>query len=96
MTVRARRHRDEDTSRASIMSGKAYSVTSDSTGLGLGFRLRWRLAYMVTFVTGSASRQGTLDPSAQLRLDRARRLLAGYEAQGTEPPVALTRLVRGT
>lgn len=78
------------------MTGKAYSVTSDSTGLGLGYRLRWRLAYMVTFVTGSASRQGSLDPSAQLRRERAQRLLKGYEAQGTEPPAALPRIARGS
>lgn len=78
------------------MNSKAYSVTSDSTGLSFGFRFRWRLAYMVTFVTGSASRQGTLDPSAQLRQERAQRLLKGYEAQGTEPPAALTRIARGS
>ncbi|MEO9249087.1 hypothetical protein ABDK96_15490 [Citricoccus nitrophenolicus] len=77
------------------MSGKAYSVTSDSTGLGFGFRLRWRLAYMATYVTGSASRQGTLDPSAQLRRDRAQRLLKGYQAEGTEPPAELTRIAQG-
>lgn len=77
------------------MSGKAYSVTTDTTGLSLGFRLRWRLAYMATYVTGSASRQGTLDPSAQLRQDRAQRLLKGYQAEGTEPPAELTRFARG-
>ncbi|MFC4371806.1 hypothetical protein [Citricoccus nitrophenolicus] len=79
----------------SIMSGKAYSVTSDTTGLSLGFRLRWRLAYMATYVTGSASRQGTLDPSAQLRRDRAQRLLQGYRSQETEPPAELVRLAHG-
>jgi hypothetical protein len=68
------------------MSEKPYSVTTDRTGLSLGYRLGWRLAYMVTFITGSASRQGTLDPSAQLRRERARRLVAAYRARGEEPP----------
>lgn len=74
------------------MSNKPYSVTSDSTGLGFGYRVGWRLAYMVTFVTGSASRQGTIDPGAQLRKGRAQRLLEGYRAQGTEPPAELLRI----
>lgn len=77
------------------MSSKAYSVTADTTGLSAGFRLRWRLAYMVTFVTGSAARQGTLDPSAQLRKDRAQRLLKGYQEQGIEPPAELMRFLQG-
>lgn len=68
------------------MSKKPYSVTTDRTGLGFGYRLRWRLAYMVTFVTGSAARQGTIDPSAQLRRERAQRLVEGYRARGEEPP----------
>lgn len=68
------------------MSAKPYSVSTDRTGLGLGYRLGWRLAYMVTFITGSASRQGTLDPSAQLRKERARRLIAAYRTRGEEPP----------
>lgn len=76
------------------MKAKAYSVTADTTGLGLGFRLRWRLAYMATFVTGSASRQGTIDPSALMRRDRAQRLLQGYRDQDTEPPAELTRIAR--
>jgi hypothetical protein len=77
------------------MSSKPYSVTTDRTGLGFGYRLRWRLAYMVTFVTGSAARQGTLDPSAQLRRERARRLVEGYRAQGSEPPAELSRVAGG-
>jgi hypothetical protein len=73
------------------MSEKPYSVTTDRTGLSFGYRLGWRLAYMVTFVTGSASRQGTIDPSTQLRRERARRLVEAYHAQGEEPPAgALT------
>lgn len=77
------------------MSSKAYSVTSDTTGLSSGYRLRWRLAYMATFVTGSASRQGTIDPNAQLRRDRAQRLLQGYQDQGIEPPAELMRIIQG-
>ena len=73
------------------MREKPYSVTTDRTGLGLWYRLGCRLAYMVTFVTGSASRQGTLDPSAQLRRERARRLVEAYRARDEEPPAgALT------
>lgn len=73
------------------MSEKPYSVTTDRTGLSFGYRLGWRLAYMVTFVTGSASRQGTIDPSTQLRRERARRLVDAYRARGHQPPAgALT------
>lgn len=68
------------------MREKPYSVTTDRTGLSFGYRLGWRLAYMVTFITGSASRQGTLDPSAQLRRERARRLVEAYRARGQEVP----------
>jgi hypothetical protein len=68
------------------MSAKPYSVTTDRTGLSFGYRLGWRLAYMVTFVTGSASRQGMIDPSAQLRRERARKLVTAYRARGGEPP----------
>ncbi len=77
------------------MSTKRYSVTTDTTGLSLGFRLRWRLAYMVTFVTGSAARQGTIDPSALLRQDRARKLVEGYRARGEEPPAEALRIAGG-
>lgn len=68
------------------MNTRPYSVTTDRTGLSLGYRLGWRLAYMVTFVTGSASRQGTIDPSTQLRRERARRLVEAYRARGEQPP----------
>ena len=77
------------------MSQKAYSVATDRTGLGLGYRLRWRLAYIVTSIYGSADRQGTLDPRAQLRQERAHRLMTAYREQGTEPPAELRQLVGG-
>lgn len=77
------------------MSTKAYSVTTDRTGLGLGYRVGWRLAYLATSIYGSADRQGTLDPRAQLRQERARRLLAGYRERGMEPPAELRQILGG-
>ncbi|MCT2088705.1 hypothetical protein M3D92_05265 [Micrococcus terreus] len=77
------------------MSQKAYSVTSDRTGLGLGYRIGWRLSYIATSIYGSADRQGTLDPRSQLRQERARRLMDGYREQGIEPPTELRQLLGG-
>ena len=77
------------------MSQKASSAATDRTGLGLGYRVGWRLAYLATSIYGSADRQGTLDPRAQLRQERARRLLDGYRAQGAEPPAELRQILGG-
>lgn len=70
----------------------AYDLFSDTTGLGLGFRLRWRAEYLAFSVLGPASRPAETDPRARLRRERAARLIEGYRARGQEPPTELSAI----
>lgn len=58
----------------------------DKTGLGLGYRLLWRLEYAGLTVFGPAQVSTAGDPKARLRLERARKVAAAHEKRGTPVP----------
>lgn len=58
----------------------------DTTGLGFGYRLLWRLEYAGLTVFGPAQVTTEGDPKSRLRLERAKRVHAAHEARGTQTP----------
>lgn len=58
----------------------------DKTGLGLRYRMLWRLEYAGLTVFGPAQVTTQGDPKSRLRLERAQRVKAAHEQRGTTPP----------
>ena len=58
----------------------------DTTGLGIGYRMLWRLEYIGVTVFGPAQGMAANDPKQRLRLERAERVKAAHEKRGTETP----------
>lgn len=58
----------------------------DKTGLGIGYRMLWRLEYIGVTCFGPAQGMAGNDPKQRLRLQRAERVKAAHEARGTEVP----------
>lgn len=71
-----------------------YRIEDDVTGLGRWYRLRWKAGYTMLSILGPANRQPEIDPRAQMRRERAARLLESYAAAGQEPPADLHVLAR--
>jgi hypothetical protein len=49
-------------------------MNGKNEGLSLGYRLRWRLSYMLLNVAGPATLSAELDPRCRMRRDRAARV----------------------
>lgn len=65
----------------------------DNTGLGLGYRIGWRLEYIGVSCFGPAQHVPATDPKRRLRRERAARVIAGHEAKGTQAPEWVREIV---
>lgn len=57
-------------------------ITKDRTGLSLGYRVRWRVMYLLLAWGGPPHRSLELDPRERLRRERAARVAAAHAARG--------------
>lgn len=58
----------------------------DKTGLGLGYRIKWRAEYIGVSCFGPAQHTKATDPKRRLRRQRAERIIAAHDQRGTEVP----------
>lgn len=65
----------------------------DTTGLGLGYRLIWRLEYAGLTIWGPAEMTTGSDPKSKLRLERALKIQAGHEKRGTPVPDEVLEMI---
>lgn len=65
----------------------------DNTGLGIGYRMGWRLEYIGVSIFGPAQHVPASDPKRRLRRERARRVIAAHEARGTQAPAWVREIV---
>ncbi|WP_210417127.1 hypothetical protein [Citricoccus sp. SGAir0253] len=70
---------------------RVHPLVKDNTGLSLGYRILWRIRYAANDVYGPASRQPSLNPREQLRVERAQRVATAYRTEGREPPPEVRR-----
>ncbi|WP_404288194.1 hypothetical protein [Glutamicibacter arilaitensis] len=59
-------------------------IISDTTGLSLGYRARWRLKYLGLSIFGPAERSIMSSPRERIKWDRAMMVLRAHEASGTQ------------
>lgn len=62
--------------------GVAHTIPKDNTGLSLGYRVTWRVKYILLSFLGPADQHGMRDPRYRLRADRWARVDAARAAQG--------------
>lgn len=65
----------------------------DTTGLGIGYRLLWRLEYAGLTIWGPAQMTGRSDPKSRLRLERARKVRDAHEKRGTDVPAEVQAVI---
>lgn len=58
---------------------------ADNTGLGLGYRMAWRMEYLGVTFFGPPQQMPEHDPKRRLRLQRAERVRDAHLARGTQP-----------
>lgn len=68
------------------MDDKRLPIVKDTTGLGIGYKIRWWLQFFGFFFFGPAEQLPHLDPRERLKRQRARRVLNAHRQQGTEAP----------
>lgn len=61
-------------------------IVADLTGLTRRYRFIWRLKYLGFSIFGPADQPVHRSPKEHLKWQRARKVLAAHEAQGTEAP----------
>lgn len=77
-----------------MAENKLIPLLQDRTGLTTWYRLKWRSQYMIFTIWGSADRQAGIDPRAQLRKERAGRIVRAHEDQGTEASAEIVAMAQ--
>ncbi|UYQ77563.1 hypothetical protein OF385_16360 [Glutamicibacter sp. JL.03c] len=60
-------------------------IITDTTGLGVGYRVLWRLKYLGLSIFGPAERRVDSSPRERIKWDRAMKVKAAHEVAGTQP-----------
>lgn len=62
-------------------------MTTRNDGLSLGYRLKWRLTYVLLHLAGPATLSEEFDPRSRMRRERAARVARAHQRQDRGPQV---------
>lgn len=67
------------------MDDRPLPIVHDTTGLSLGYRLRWWIRYCALYVFGPAEHSVGSSPRERMKWERARKVRDAHYARGTLP-----------